>query len=588
MGNITSDTSTPGTLPKGGLAPAALIFLMANIAAVAYVFWLGSASNATTIFPAVLQIEKESEAKKPSSVVNDSASQEDSVEEDDEEYYDDWVDEPIRVVNEVELPSLEVIQDLFRRNCASCHGIEGRGDGQAAQFLIPRPRDFVGSGLRYAAEWAEEDHIIGDLERTLREGVPRSAMPAFGAVLSELEIAGLAKYVYDLRDRDQIVASDAIVDVGVRPPLTVELVDRGKELFATLACTVCHGESGAGDGENAMSLVDFQGNPVRPADFTTGLFKSGQRSEDLVRTILRGIPGTPMIAYEGILLVENDTEEETYNTIDAWALVAYIRTLAPRVPPVGISSGANIIAQPALAEEMLLNPIHPGWLGVEPVSLRVNPLQVRHDELSHVEVRAVVSGNQVAICMEWGDSTFNLLEGSGDLYPDGLAVMFGLDDSPSAVQVSTVATESDDFIINEWRWSADRQYGCVGGDVSAFQVNQDLLIKAPFLLLRSPADDVAYRDQWNWDDAERCNVVESNGMTPQQKGSQSATASAAWINGVWRLVITRELQTEDTSDVQFEVNKRIPISIAVWNGAQGEEISAMSVSSWHWLEIVMP
>jgi DMSO reductase family type II enzyme heme b subunit len=588
MSNGTLETNTSGRLPKGGQALAILVVLVANIAAVAYVFWLGGASNSTIVFPAVLQLERESDTKKPLSVVNNAAAPEDSFEEDDEDYYDDWVDEPIRVINEVELPSLEVIRGLFKRNCAICHGIDGRGDGQAAQFLIPRPRDFVGSGLRYAAEWAEEDHIISDLERTLREGVPRSAMPAFGAVLSELEIAGLAKYVYDLRDRDQIVSSDAIVDVGVRPPLTVELVIRGKELFTTLACSICHGESGAGDGENAMSLVDFQGNPVRPADFTTGLFKSGQRSEDLVRTILRGIPGTPMIAYEGILLVENDTEEETYNTIDAWALVAYIRTLAPRVPPAGISSGADIIAKPALAGGMLLNPIHPGWLGVEPVSLRVNPLQVRHDELSHVEVRAIVSGNQIAICLEWEDSTFDLLENSAGLHPDGLAVMFGLENSPSAVQVSTVASESDDVNINEWRWGADGQYGCVGGDASVSQIDRNLLTKAPFLLLRPPVDDAAYGGYWNWNDAERCNIVESNGMTPQQMESQGATASAAWIDGVWRLVIARELQTVDTSDVQFEIGKRIPISIAVWNGAEGEEIGAMSVSSWHWLEIVKP
>ncbi|HYM67436.1 MAG TPA: c-type cytochrome, partial [Patescibacteria group bacterium] len=32
---------------------------------------------------------------------------------------------------------------LYRRHCAVCHGIAGRGDGPAAGLLSPRPRDFT-------------------------------------------------------------------------------------------------------------------------------------------------------------------------------------------------------------------------------------------------------------------------------------------------------------------------------------------------------------------------------------------------------------------------------------------------------------
>jgi len=582
MPDHLSQTQTPNPPARLGATLAVLTVLLANIGAVSYILWAGRAGDAAVFTPESMVVTS-SDTPNATPTVDNTADSGSDDEYDDE--YDDWVDEPIRVINTIDLPTAEETRALFVRNCASCHGAEGRGDGPASEHLIPRPRDFVESPFRYAAEWAGEDHIIADLERTLHEGVPRSAMPAFGGVLSEEEIAGLARYVYGLRDKEQVVVPEASADVGVRPPLTVNLVKRGKELFTTLACVTCHGETGAGDGVNAKSLVDFQQKPVRPADFTSGLFKSGPRSEDLVRSILRGVPGTPMVSYEGILLVENDTEEESYNTLDAWALVAYIRTLAPATTPPGIPSGARITAGPALDKAMLTDPIHPAWLGVESKPLRVNPLQSRHEELSHVNIRAVRSDDEISICIEWEDSTLNPLNGSDDRHPDGMAVMFGLTESPSAVQVTSVETNDTEPAINEWRWGADKQYTCAGGDSSNPEIDYGVLGVLPFFVLDAEKKNATTGINSETAASTECFVVESNGMAPQPPEQQGAKASAAWIDGVWRVVITRSLKTDDTMDVQFTNERRIPISIAVWNGAEGDLLSAMTVSSWHWLEL---
>ena len=521
------------------------------------------------------------------SLVSGSSDDDDDYEyEYDDEDYEDWDDEPIYVLNMIDLPDPAQTKALFERNCMSCHGSGGEGDGVAAEFLIPRPRNFVASPYRFAAEWSDEAHIVADLERTIRTGVPRSAMPAFGGVLSESQVAGLAKYVFDLRDTDTVTTSSEQVEVGARPPLTVELVNRGKELFTNLACTTCHGETGAGDGILALNLVDFQQNPVRPADFTTGLFKSGQRSEDLVRSILKGVPGTPMVAYEGILLVENeDSDEESYNTIDAWALASYIRTLAPKTPPSGVPSGFDIAAKPAMDVSMMSDPTHPAWLGVQAASLRVNPLQTRHDELTHVDVRTVRSDDQIAICIEWNDSSLNPLEVSGDRQPDGMAVMFGLDESPSAVQVTAVESENDDPMLNEWHWSADKQYVCAGGDPSADSIDFGVLTGWPFYVLAPGEVPQSSIDTSKEMDSQECAVIESNGLVPQALENQGSTASAVWIDGVWRVLITRDLKTDDSMDIQFIEGIRVPISISIWDGSAGSRLEAMSVSSWHWLTV---
>jgi cytochrome c553 len=39
-------------------------------------------------------------------------------------------------------PGSERAQALFTSMCATCHGIDGRGDGPAAASLDPRPRDY--------------------------------------------------------------------------------------------------------------------------------------------------------------------------------------------------------------------------------------------------------------------------------------------------------------------------------------------------------------------------------------------------------------------------------------------------------------
>lgn len=69
-------------------------------------------------------------------------------------------------------------QAVYERHCASCHGPAGRGDGPAAPFLTPRPRDFTLG--RYKLRTTETGSLPTDedIVRSVREGLPGSAMPA--------------------------------------------------------------------------------------------------------------------------------------------------------------------------------------------------------------------------------------------------------------------------------------------------------------------------------------------------------------------------------------------------------------------------
>src|SRR4051812_4617113 len=60
---------------------------------------------------------------------------------------------------------------LFAANCASCHGVEGHGNGPAAAALDPKPIDFTSPFHR--------GHTDTDLITWISNGVAGSAMPAF-------------------------------------------------------------------------------------------------------------------------------------------------------------------------------------------------------------------------------------------------------------------------------------------------------------------------------------------------------------------------------------------------------------------------
>ncbi len=89
------------------------------------------------------------------------------------------------------LPSLATGERIYRKQCASCHGTEGRGDGPAAVAnMEPAPTDFTD------AERAQARSLYG-LFNTITLGVEGTAMPPFEQ-LPEEERWALAFYVGSL------------------------------------------------------------------------------------------------------------------------------------------------------------------------------------------------------------------------------------------------------------------------------------------------------------------------------------------------------------------------------------------------------
>lgn len=80
--------------------------------------------------------------------------------------------------------------DLFKINCAACHGIEGRGDGAASQALVPPPANL--SKLNQAAA---DDYLFW----RIATGKPGTAMVGWKGVLTDEQVWQVVAFIRTLK-----------------------------------------------------------------------------------------------------------------------------------------------------------------------------------------------------------------------------------------------------------------------------------------------------------------------------------------------------------------------------------------------------
>jgi mono/diheme cytochrome c family protein len=239
---------------------------------------------------------------------------------------------------------------IYQKRCAACHGVTGDGNGVAAEYLYPRPRDYRRGIFKFTSTPYGAKPRRDDLRRTIRHGAKGTSMPSF-AQLPDDEIEAVLDYVLVLTHRGELelqlaleaanedeISDDAVAGAVAfitdqwkeakdqrvwpltkMPAYSEESVALGKKAFLTeeAGCFKCHGDDGRGrTTDNAQGFNDVWGFKTRAADLTAGMFHGGNRPEDIYRRIFSGINGTPMPSFEAKLSSEPDT---------FWHLVHYVQ-----------------------------------------------------------------------------------------------------------------------------------------------------------------------------------------------------------------------------------------------------------------------
>ncbi|MCP4202212.1 MAG: cytochrome c [bacterium] len=149
--------------------------------------------------------------------------------------------------------------------------------------------------------------------RTITEGISRSGMPSHSA-LSLADRRAVIEFIKTFSPKSQRQKTSEPIDIGSVPDYvaTSESVDTGREAYALMHCSKCHGDLGRGDGPSSGVLQDSWGDPILPFDFTSGPLKGGATADAIYRTFVTGLDGTPMPSYQDAIQAQ-----------DRWHLVSY-------------------------------------------------------------------------------------------------------------------------------------------------------------------------------------------------------------------------------------------------------------------------
>ena len=207
---------------------------------------------------------------------------------------------------------LETGKRVYEENCGVCHGLSGDGQGMAAHMFQTPPRDFREGKYKFRSTPTGSLPLDSDLFRSVKSGVRGTAMIPQDH-LSDEEIGAVVQYIKSFSERFSREEPQAPVPIPAPAPKTPTLVASGRTIYKKAGCPECHGEGGKGDGPSARDLR------IKPADLTQRPLKGGATPQDLYRTLMTGLDGTPMPSYKDAL------EEEEF-----WALVFFIESLGGR------------------------------------------------------------------------------------------------------------------------------------------------------------------------------------------------------------------------------------------------------------------
>lgn len=184
----------------------------------------------------------------------------------------------------------------YLRECSTCHGVEGDGEGPGAYILSEKPRNFQLGTYKFRSTPSGDVPLPEDLFQTITNGLQGNGamMPAF-ASLPEQERWALVHYIIQLGGIEEEEPEG--IEVPPEPEITEARLASGADVYTRLKCATCHGDDGWGDGPSSLTLKNDAKERVYPTNISIGIFKGGTSGEELYKRIATGLDGSPMPSY---------------------------------------------------------------------------------------------------------------------------------------------------------------------------------------------------------------------------------------------------------------------------------------------------
>ena len=450
---------------------------------------------------------------------------------------------------------------VYTKWCAGCHGDNGAGDGEAARYMLPHPRDFTGNAL-YQIRSTPSGQLPtdADLLRAIDQGLPGTAMPAWQTRLSDRErrevvayIKTFSPYFADTTQRPQLL------DFGKAPGGGTDAIRIGRQFYDSIGCRKCHGDQGRGDGASAPTLKDDAGRPIFAADLGQNWrFNGGGTVEDIYHRLRTGLDGTPMPSFSDLL------EQKFLTDQQLWRVAQYVRSLSPAdVPAV-----RDVVRAPQIAGSLPRAPGDSAWTRVDAywfplVGQVIKKSRWFSPAVSGVWVQAVHTKDSLALRVVWDDRSRS---------PD-TAWMAHMGRVFAAIA-------SDDSTAQPGLWPDQL--------VVQFPLKIPEGMERPYFLMGN-ANGPVYQWRWSSQGGAVAGVARGLERFDPLAGGGTVGAQAVYDHGEWRVVLARALATADTAhELQVRTGRAIPVAFFAWDGSNGEHGTRMAVSTWYFLALDEP
>ncbi len=507
-------------------------------------------------------------------------------------------------------------KELYALHCAACHGQNGDSKGIAAAFLFPKPRDFRAGRFRLVST-SNNVPTREDLHAVLLRGMPGSSMPPWehlgqaerDALVDEVLLmrkeGARESFVAYLREEEELTEEEiaeeevqADIDDYVQRFTTpgesrsvpviespdTESIARGRDVYFKQSCHSCHGKEGRGDGVEKM--VDGEGFPTSPRDFTLGIFKGGHDGASLFRRVAYGMPGTPMPGSSAL------KPEEVVD------LVHFIRSLSSedmRLAAIMKRAKIFVRAVNAIPEPFDSN----AWSEIAQVNLKIMPLWWRNDADPNLQIQAIHDGKSIAIRITWKDGSEDKHATRSESFEDAVAMELVRGNAEPFLGMGSV-----DQSVDVWFWDADRQtsidvedqYPNIVADIYPFSENLvataeyhrkgTLRDEQPSISLPALAAKNQIVPGRSISGGSDLGVGGPGSVTFRIPKSQLVTAMGQWKEGRWTVVMQRALSV-DTPDegVSLGPGEKASVAFAIWNGSHQDRDGQKLITIWQDLEL---
>ena len=506
------------------------------------------------------------------------------------------------------LPPADMIEAgkrVYFTKCVWCHGVDGAGDGPAADRLWPRPRNFNHGTFKIRHTASGELPLFdsrkpvpgqNDLFETVTHGLPGSAMPSWEGILSEEQRLQVLSFVTSqlVKDRkfdDKATETQTILQLdsikSIAP--SKESIEKGKQLVVDKKCIECHGVDGRGDG-NAFNLKDDWGFAIQPADWHKCWNFRGSRQDpynvkNIFRTFSTGVNGTPMPSF-----ADNTTIEER------WHIANFVQSLCERDPsgdplpidPLTDKPKINFVVRSGPVEgDISDDPENEMWQKRERRIIALGG-QITHkprnfvNRIDDVWVKSIYNDKRIVFLFQWDDRTKSLATEKMPFQPTEVNLdTYGVkEQAPKTGEEGSIAATQGKYTV--YNDALAVQFPVKWQEIPPPEKPRYLWgdQKYPVDIVKWDADGTikAFKGTgWDQDFEDRDDFTE-----------KLKVLKAEWKDGRWTVMVSRPRKDDYDEDTYFEVGKYIPTVFFLWDGHNGDIGRKMAVSAFYYLVLEPP